>query len=68
MSEIRINKVEASLRFKNSKSKTGTKTVPFFIDWKDTCSLGNLDDFERMANKVLETSKIDNGFGKKDTE
>ncbi len=68
MNEIRINKVDASIRFKNSKSKTGATTKPFFINWKDTCSLGTLDEFERMANKILETSKIDNGFGKKNTE
>lgn len=62
LSQIRINSVELSIRFKNPSGKRLTKTVPFSINWKDTCSLGNLDDFERKANKILETSRIDYGF------
>jgi len=68
MNEIRINNIEASIRFKNSNSKTGTKTVPFSINWKDTCSLGTLDEFERYTNSILEKSGIDHGFHEKDTQ
>ena len=62
LNQIRINSVELSIRFKNPSGKRSTKTVPFSINWKDTCSLGNLDEFERKANKILETSHIDYGF------
>lgn len=62
LNQIRINSVELSIRFKNPSGKRSTKTVPFSINWKDTCSLGNLDEFERKANRILETSNIDYGF------
>ena len=62
LNQIRINSVELSIRFKNPGGRRAVKTVPFSINWKDTCSLGNLDDFERKANRILENSKIDYGF------
>ncbi|NCU42228.1 MAG: hypothetical protein EOM19_05955 [Candidatus Moranbacteria bacterium] len=60
--DILIDKAFFSLRFKNIESKRGIKSVSFYIDWKDKCNLGRIDEFEKKACKILQKSGIDAGF------
>lgn len=61
MSALRLNKVDLKIKFKSTKKHPrGTKT--FYITWKDTSSLNDIDDLDIKAGKVLKKSKIDCGF------
>ena len=61
MSSLRLNRVDLKIKFKSTKKHPkGTKT--FYITWKDTSSLNDIDDLDIKAGKVLKKSKIDCGF------
>lgn len=61
MGSLRLNRVEMKIKFKPTKKHPkGTKT--FYITWKDTSSLNDIDDLDMKAGKVLKKSKIDCGF------
>jgi len=61
MSSLRLDRAEMKIKFKPTKKHPkGTKT--FFITWKDTSSLNDLDDLDIKAGQVLKKSKIDCGF------
>lgn len=60
--DIVIDKACFSLRFRNAESKQGIKSVSFYINWKDKCNLGRIDEFEKKACKILQKSGIDAGF------
>jgi hypothetical protein len=60
--DILIDKACFSLRFKNTDSRRGIKSVSFYVDWKDKCNLGRVDEFEKKACKILQKSGIDAGF------
>lgn len=61
MSSLRLNRADMKIQFKPTKKHPkGTKT--FYITWKDTSSLNDLDDLDIQAGKILKKSKIDCGF------
>jgi hypothetical protein len=61
MSSLRLNRADMKIKFKPTKKHPkGTKT--FYITWKDTSSLNDIDDLDIKAGKVLKKSKIDCGF------
>lgn len=63
MSSLRLDKAEMKIKFKPTKKHPkGTKT--FYITWKDTSSLNDIDDLDIKAGQVLKKSKIDCGFSK----
>jgi len=58
---LRLNRVDMKIKFKPTKKHPrGTKT--FYVTWKDTSSLNDLDDLDVKAGQVLKKSKIDRGF------
>lgn len=65
MGEVRINQIEITIRFKDPDGRTGVRSVPFTINWKDNCTLCKLNDFEKKAEDILISSKINYGFGQK---
>ena len=65
MDDVRINQIEMTVRYRDPNSRNGVKGVAFKINWKDNCTLCKLNGFEKMTEKILETSKINYGFGKK---
>lgn len=65
MGELRINQVEIAIRFRDPNGRNGVKSVSFKINWKDNCTLCKLNGFEKMTEEILQTSKINYGFGKK---
>jgi len=61
MSSLRLNRADMKIKFKKTKKHPkGTKT--FYITWKDTSSLNDIDDLDIKAGQVLKKSKIDCGF------
>ena len=61
MSSLRLNRADMKIKFKKTKKHPkGTKT--FYITWKDTSSLNDIDDLDIKAGLVLKKSKIDCGF------
>jgi hypothetical protein len=61
MGSLRLDRAEMKIKFKPTKKHPkGTKT--FYITWKDTSSLNDIDDLDIKAGKVLKKSKIDCGF------
>lgn len=61
MDTLRINRADMKIKFKPTKKHPkGTKT--FYITWKDTSSLNDIDELDIKAGKVLKKSKIDRGF------
>jgi Rps23 Pro-64 3,4-dihydroxylase Tpa1-like proline 4-hydroxylase len=61
VSSMLINNAEFQIKFKPTrKRQRGTAT--FIINWKDTCSLNNIDEFNIKACAVLKKSKLDRGF------
>lgn len=61
VSEMLINSADFQVKFKTThKRQKGTAT--FHINWKDTCSLNPVDEFNIKASQVLKTSKLDRGF------
>ncbi len=61
MSSLRLNRADMKIKFKKTKKHPkGTKT--FYITWKDTSSLNDIDDLDIKAGQVLKKSKIDRGF------
>ncbi len=61
MSSLRLDRADMKIKFKPTKKHPkGTKT--FYITWKDTSSLNDIDDLDIKAGQVLKKSKIDCGF------
>jgi hypothetical protein len=60
--EMLINGAEFQIKFKPSK-KRQKGTASFNINWKDSCSLNSIDEFNVRARTVLKRSKLDCGFG-----
>lgn len=61
MGSLRLNRADMKIKFKPTKKHPkGTKT--FYITWKDTSSLNDIDDLDIKAGQVLKKSKIDCGF------
>lgn len=61
INSLRLNRADMKIKFKSTKKHPrGTKT--FYITWKDTSSLNDIDDLDIKAGKVLKKSKIDCGF------
>lgn len=61
MGSLRLNRADMKIKFKPTKKHPkGTKT--FYITWKDTSSLNDIDDLDIKAGQVLKNSKIDCGF------
>jgi len=61
MGSLRLDRADMKIKFKPTKKHPkGTKT--FYITWKDTSSLNDLDDLDIKAGQVLKKSKIDCGF------
>jgi len=57
-----VNNAEFQIKFKPSK-KRQKGTASFNINWKDSCSLNSIDEFNIKARTVLKQSKLDCGFG-----
>lgn len=63
MGSLRLNRADMKIKFKPTKKHPrGTKT--FYLTWKDTSSLNDIDDLDIKAGQVLKKSKIDCGFSK----
>jgi len=61
MSVLRIDRADMKIKFKPTKKHPkGTKT--FYITWKDTSSLNDIDDLDVKAGQILKKSKLDCGF------
>lgn len=56
-----INSADFQIKFKPSK-KRQKGTASFYINWKDSCSLNSIDEFNIKARAVLKLSKLDCGF------
>ena len=61
LSGMFINNAEFQIKFKPSK-KYKKGTVSFHINWKDSCSLNNIDELNIKARAVLKKSGLDCGF------
>jgi hypothetical protein len=56
-----INSADIQMKFKPTrKRQKGTAT--FYINWKDSCSLNSIDEFNVKARAILKKSKLDCGF------
>ena len=62
ISSMLINNAEFQIKFKPTK-KRQKGTATFNINWKDSCSLNSIDEFNIKARTVLKQSKLDCGFG-----
>lgn len=62
VSSMLINNAEFQIKFKPS-TKRQKGTASFNINWKDSCSLNSMDEFNIKARTVLKKSKLDCGFG-----
>ncbi len=59
--DMLINSADFQIKFKPSKQRQ-KGTASFNINWKDSCSLNSIDEFNIKARTVLKQSKLDCGF------
>jgi len=68
MNELLVDRVDLVIKFNDDSARGGVRSVPFSINWKDTCTLNGIEDFDRKAQEILKNSGIDNGFTEEDSE
>jgi hypothetical protein len=61
ISTMLINSADIQIKFKPTR-KRQKGTASFYINWKDSCSLNSIDEFNIKARAVLKKSKLDSGF------
>ena len=62
--DMQIDRVDLQIKFPSTREHPkGTNT--FYINWKDTCSLSDIDEWDQKAIALLRKSGIDVGFTEK---